>query len=301
MGAGFMGSAADEGATAPNVSQVIAMLERTIDSYGAGRAVVAFSGGVDSTVVAALAARALGPGVVTAVTAVSPSYPTGELEAAREVAASLGVEHWTVQTHEVERDAYVRNDARRCFHCKMELYATLGKLLVELATDGAVLLAGANADDANDFRPGLEAARQRGVRNPLLEAGVGKSSVRATARRLGLAVADKPALACLSSRVAYGIRITPNLLARIDQAERAVRSLGFGVVRVRHFGETASIEVATEDIARLKSHPGLGNLLAELRRLGWNDVAVDPEGYRTGSLNVMLGDKELVGRPGSSR
>jgi pyridinium-3,5-biscarboxylic acid mononucleotide sulfurtransferase len=247
-------------------------------------------------VVMALAARALGPVAVTAVTAVSPSLPVGELESAREVAASLGVEHRTVQTHEVEREAYARNDAMRCFHCKTELYATLAKLVSDHAEDGMVVLAGANADDANDFRPGLEAARQRGVRNPLLEAGIGKSVVRAMARRLGLPVADKPALACLSSRVAFGIRITPELLARIDRAERAVRALGFEVVRVRHLGETASIEVAAEDVGRLKSHPALEELVAELRRLDWVDVSVDPQGYRTGSLNVLLSPDELMVR-----
>lgn len=287
----------NDGGAAIGVDRAIATLAGAIESYGAGRAVVAFSGGVDSTVVAALAVRALGPAAVTAVTAISPSYPAGELEAAREVAASLGVQHRTIQTHEVERDAYARNDAMRCFHCKTELYATLGKLLSEHVTSGTVLLAGANADDAQDFRPGLEAARQRGVRNPLLEAGVGKSSVRAIARRLGLAVADKPALACLSSRVAYGLRITPELLARIDRAEQAVRALGFGVVRVRHLGGSASIEVATEDIARLHTHPRFGELLAEIRRLGWKEVAVDPEGYRSGSLNLLLTEKELLGRP----
>jgi len=293
----FISSAVHDEPAAPGVDQVIAMLERAIKSYGARRAVVAFSGGVDSTVVAALAARVMGPGVVTAVTAVSPSYPDGELEAAREVASSLGVEYRTVQTHEVEREAYARNDAMRCFHCKTELYANLARLLSEQAGAGAVLLAGANADDARDFRPGLKAARQRGVRNPLLEAGVGKSPVRAIARRLGLAVADKPALACLSSRVAYGIRITPNLLARIDRAEQAVRSLGFGLVRVRHLGETASIEVAIEDIARLRTHPRLGNLVGELRRLGWDEIVVDAEGYRTGSLNVLI-QRQGSARPG---
>lgn len=283
--------------TTPGVDRVITMLQRTIESYGADRAVVAFSGGVDSTVVTALAAKALGPKAVTAVTAVSPSYPAGEWEAARGVAAELGVPHRAVRTHEVERDAYARNDAMRCFHCKTELFAAMGKLLSSYATTGAVMLAGANADDAADFRPGLEAARRQGVRNPLLEAGVGKTHGRAIARRLGLTVADKPALACLSSRVAYGIRITPELLARIDRAEQAVRSLGFGVVRVRHLGARASIEVSTEDVARLQAHRRLRELLVEIRRLGWSEVAVDPQGYRTGSLNVMLTEQELLGRP----
>ena len=283
---------------APGVKKDIATLERSIGSYGADRAVVAYSGGVDSTVVVALAARSLGAGAVTAVTAVSPSYPAGELASAREVVATIGVEHRTVETHEVERDAYARNDAMRCFHCKSELYATLGKLVTDLAQPGTVFLAGANADDAKDFRPGLEAARQRGVRNPLLEAGIGKTGVRAIARRLGLAVADKPALACLSSRVAYGVRITPELLARIDTAERAVRALGFDIVRVRHLGENASIEIATEDLVRFKTHPQLPAVFDEIRSLGWHAVSVDPDGYRSGSLNVLLGPEELGRRPG---
>jgi pyridinium-3,5-biscarboxylic acid mononucleotide sulfurtransferase len=198
----------------------------------------------------------------------------------------------------VEREAYARNDAMRCFHCKTELYATLEKLVSEHAAVGIAVLAGANADDASDFRPGLEAARQRGVRNPLLEEGIGKPLVRAMARHLGLPVADKPALACLSSRVAYGVRITPELLVQIDRAEQAVRSLGFDVVRVRHLGQTATIEVVAEDVPRLSAHVRLPELLDELRRLGWLEVGVDPEGYRTGSLNVLLADEDLVRRPG---
>jgi uncharacterized protein len=241
---------------------------------------------VDSTVVVALAARALGPTDVTAITAVSPSLPAGELMSAKTIAATLGVRHRTVRTGEVEREAYARNDTMRCFHCKTELYATLGRLASD-AEAGAVLLAGANADDADDFRPGLEAARQRGVRNPLLENGIRKPAVRAIARHLGLAVADKPALACLSSRVAYGIRITPELLERIDRAEQAVRALGFDLVRVRHLGGTASIEVAAEDVARLTGHDRLRELVRQVQRLGWGEVSIDPQGYRSGSLNLM--------------
>ncbi|HEX9313686.1 MAG TPA: ATP-dependent sacrificial sulfur transferase LarE [Actinomycetota bacterium] len=267
---------------------VIERVSERIAGYGRPRAVVAFSGGVDSAVVLALAARALGRTAVTAVTAVSPSYPAGELEQARDVATSLGVAHRSIETGEVGREAYARNDGERCFHCKTELYGALRRLAAGEADPDAAVLAGANLDDLADFRPGLRAARQQGIRNPLLEDGVGKAAVRAAARRLGLAVADKPSLACLSSRVAYGIRITPGLLGRVDRAERSVRALGFEVVRVRHLGDRASIEVDPADVPRLVGDPRLPSLMEELREAGWSEVAVDPKGYRTGSLNPTL-------------
>jgi pyridinium-3,5-biscarboxylic acid mononucleotide sulfurtransferase len=268
--------------------QNIIGLDRRIRSYGAARAIVAFSGGVDSAVVLATAARALGAEAVTAVTAVSASYPAGELEQARQVAASLGVKHRAVLTGEVEREAYARNDGERCFHCKTELYATLHRLISERRRPATVVMAGANADDAQDFRPGMRAARQQGIRNPLLEEGLGKEAVRAAARALGLGVADKPALACLSSRVAFGLRIDAGLLGRIDQAEREVRALGFDSVRVRHFGRTATIEVDGTDVSRLLSHPSLHGLLGRLKEMGWSEVTVDPAGYRTGRMNETL-------------
>ena len=270
--------------------ELLGRLERRVRSYEAPHAMVALSGGVDSSVVLAVAARALGAPYVVAVTADSPSYPSGELDAAREVAESIGVSHRVVATAEVERDAYARNDGERCFHCKVELYTTLGRLAVlrDSGDSGCVLLAGANADDLGDYRPGLRAGRQLGVRNPLLEEGMGKPAIRAAARRLGLLVADKPALACLSSRVAFGVRITPDLLARIDRAEQTVRALGFDVVRVRHFGARASIEVPTDDVGRLQGHGRLPATLAAIRGLGWEDVGVDPNGYRTGSMNGTL-------------
>jgi uncharacterized protein len=149
-------------------------------------------------------------------------------------------------------------------------------------------MSGANADDVDDLRPGLRAAGGHGVRNPLLEEGLGKSAVRSVAHHLGLAVADKPALACLSSRVAFGVRVTPELLARIDHAEQRVRSLGFDVVRARHFGETASIEVAAAEVDRLLAHGGWPGVRAELEALGWKRVVVDLRGYRMGSLNATL-------------
>ena len=272
------------------MNEAAAMIQRAesrIASYGAARATVAFSGGVDSSVVLALAGRALGTESITAVIAVSPSLPSGELEAASGVAGQLGVRLRSITTREVEREAYARNDAMRCFHCKAELYTTLGRLATNQAVD-EVVLAGANADDAGDFRPGLLAARELGVRNPLLEEGLTKGEVRTIARSLGLVSAEKPALACLSSRVAFGIRISTSLLRRIDAAERLVRSLGLEQVRVRHFGDVARVEVARDRVGWLAGHPEWPGTVAELRRLGWSDVQIDPEGYRTGSMNATL-------------
>jgi uncharacterized protein len=266
---------------AAGVGPVVARLEARIAGYGT-RALVAFSGGVDSSVVLALAARALSATAVTAVTAVSPSYPEGELEEAVRVAADLGVEHRRIETHEVEREAYARNDEMRCYHCKTELYAVLGRVAAQ-ASPEATVLAGVNADDLDDFRPGLWAGERAGIRNPLLEERVGKPTVRAIARGLRLRVADKPALACLASRVAPGVRITPDLLGRIDAAERSVRALGFEVVRVRHRGRSTTIEVASEEVARLRRHPGTSRVLATIGALGWADVTIDPGGYRQGN------------------
>jgi uncharacterized protein len=271
-----------------NPADLIERLEGVIIGYGAPRALVAFSGGVDSATTLALGARALGREAVTAVTAVSPSYATGELEAARQLATLIGVEHRTIETGEVEREAYARNDGMRCFHCKAELYTILGRLDSETADDETVVMAGANADDKSEFRPGLLAADRFGVRNPLLEVGVGKREVRAIARRLGVPVSEKPALACLSSRVAFGIRITPDLLVRIDRAEAMVRSLGFETVRVRHRGDVATIEVEPSEVCRLEAHPGLSGLLADLRDLGWREARVDLSGYRAGAINSTL-------------
>jgi pyridinium-3,5-biscarboxylic acid mononucleotide sulfurtransferase len=273
------------------MSEVEALLERlesTVVAYGAGRAVVALSGGVDSSVVTAVAARALGPGRVLGVTAVSPSYPTGELHTAQEVAALLHVRHHTITTGEVDREAYARNDSMRCYHCKVELYTSLSRIAAEYGGPGTSVLSGANADDAADLRPGLLAGRQRGVRDPLLERGVSKDQVRSLARRLGLPVADKPAMACLSSRVAFGLRISSDLLERIDRAEAEVRRLGFDIVRVRHFGERALIEVDPEEVGELTSHQGFSELLERLRSMGWAEVQVDPQGYRQGSINATL-------------
>lgn len=266
-----------------DVWTTIEELEDRIRAY-ADRALVAFSGGVDSSVVLALAARALGAEAVAAVTAVSPSYPSGELELAARTADAIGVPHRTVATHEVEREAYARNDELRCFHCKAELYEVLGRI-VEEAGDGAVVLAGANADDLLDVRPGLRAGELAGIRNPLLEGGADKATVRAIARALDLGVADKPALACLSSRIQLRVRITPELLSRVDAAERHIRALGFEHVRVRHRGALATIEVEPGAVSRLRGHARLAEALAAIRELGWSEVEVDPAGYRQGNAS----------------
>lgn len=270
-------------ASVADVRAVILELEARIRAY-ADRALVAFSGGVDSSVVLALASRALGPEAVEAATAISPSYPAGELELAARAAADLGVRHRTVVTREVEREAYARNDELRCFHCKTELYEVLRRI-VEEAGGGFVVLAGANADDLLDVRPGLRASALARIRNPLLEGGFDKRTVRSIARALGLRAADKPALACLSSRIQLGVRITPELLGRVDAAEQQVRALGFEHVRVRHRGSVATIEVEPDAVDRLGDHPGLAGALAAIRELGWSEVEVDPSGYRQGSAN----------------
>jgi len=265
---------------ADGVRTLIERLEGRIRGYGE-RALVAFSGGVDSSVVLALAARALGPAWVEAVTAISPSYPAGELRMAAKTASDLGVSHRSVETHEVDREAYARNDEMRCYHCKAELYAVLGQIARNAVPDTAVL-AGANADDLDEFRPGIWAGERAGIRNPLLDAAVGKATVREIARVLGLRVSDKPALACLSSRVEVGIRVTPELLARIDRAETLVRALGFDVVRVRHRGRVATIEVPPAEVDRILEHRALGGVLGAIAALGWDHVRVDPAGYRPG-------------------
>ena len=272
----------------PSVERIGERAVRRIVGYGRPRAIVAFSGGVDSATVLALAARALGTAEVSAVTAVSPSYPAGELEAAREVARSIGVEHRVVDTDEVGRETYARNDTMRCFHCKTELYATLERVAETHGSPDHVVLSGANADDLGDFRPGLLAAEGFGVRSPLLEEGITKGETRAMARRLGLSVAEKPALACLSSRVAFGFRITSDLLARIDRAEQLIRALGFEQVRVRHLGSAASVEVAAEDVDRLEAHPRWIEVSTRLRQLGWAEVAIDADGYLAGRMNATL-------------
>jgi uncharacterized protein len=254
-----------------------------------GSAVVAFSGGVDSSVVAAVAWRALGPRAL-AVTAVSPSVAEGELDGARRVAAAIGIAHETISTDELAREGYRRNGPDRCYFCKTELYESLAALAEQRGY--AALLSGANADDAGDWRPGLRAAAEHGVRHPLLEAGAGKEAVRALARELELPSAEKPATPCLASRIPYGTAVEPETLALIDRAERAVRALGFPIVRVRHHGDLGRVEVAADDLVLALARED--ELTAAVRAAGYHDAVVDREPFRSGRLNAVLG---VVSRP----
>lgn len=247
---------------------------------------VAFSGGIDSTVVAKAAALALGPRAV-AVTADSPSVARRELDDARRLAALVGIRHVVVPTHEFDNPAYLKNDGARCYYCKTELYTTVERLLPELGVP--VMVSGANLDDMGDYRPGLVAAAEHAVRHPLQEAGFTKADVRALARDWNLPTWDKPAAPCLSSRMAPGVPVTPERTKRVEDAEAVLRELGLRECRVRyHEGDLARVEVPAGDIARLAAEPVRTDLARALRALGFKFVTLDLDGFRSGSLNDLV-------------
>ena len=246
-----------------------------------GSVLVAYSGGVDSSLLLKLALDALGGRAAVAVLASSPAYPESEQQEARGLAAVLGARLVEVSTNEVELDAYIRNNPDRCFHCKEELFDTLEP--VQRALGLAHLAYGATADDADDHRPGHGSAVRRGVRFPLMEAGMGKSEIRAAARTLGLPNWNKPSFACLSSRIPHGTAVTVAALRQIEAAEAALKAVGFTQVRVRHHGDVARIEVEPNEIPHLVAQRE--RVVSLLRGAGYKFVAVDLEGYATGSLN----------------
>lgn len=250
---------------------------------GLERVVVAYSGGVDSATVLALACEELGDSVL-AITGSSPSVAQGEIKAAAALAKQIGVRHEIIETHEFDNPDYISNPKNRCFYCKDELFSRLVAIARERGY--ACVLDGSNADDGRtpqDYRPGQEAGRKLGVRSPLAEAGLGKAAIRDIAKRLGLVVHDKPATPCLSSRVPHGTAINAEDLRRIDLAERYLRAIGYDVVRVRHYGSTARIEVPADRIEQLQS--SRRRIGKALRSVGYEQVEIDARGYRTGSLN----------------
>ena len=267
-------------------------LEERIASLGS--CVVAFSGGVDSSLVAALAARAVGERAL-AITACSPAVPVDERAAAGHVAAVIGIAHETIATNELARDDYARNDRFRCYYCKTELYGQLSRLAKERGY--AALLSGANADDSGDWRPGLRAAGEYGVVHPLLEAGVDKAEVRHVARELGVPSADKPASPCLASRIPYGRRVDAETLRKVEQAERALKQLGYRVLRVRHYGKLARVELGGDELGRALSPEGREAVVRTVRACGYEEVRIDPKPFRSGSLNG--GPHRTIALPGS--
>lgn len=253
-----------------------------------GSLLVAFSGGADSALLLAAAVRAVGPDQVAAATAVSPSLPDSELDGARSFAAGLGVRHHSPRTDEMSRPGYVANGPDRCFHCKAELLDVLTPLADELGL--AAVATGTNADDlVAGFRPGIRAAARAGAITPLADAGFTKQDVRDASRAWNLVTADKPAAACLSSRVAYGLAISPARLGRIEHAERALKSALHGAglpvrdLRVRDLGARARVEVDRDLVAELIRRPYLLDAVT-----GFDDVTVDPRGFRSGSMNEAL-------------
>ena len=259
-----------------------------------GSVVVAFSGGVDSAFLAAAAYRALNDQAL-AVTAVSASFATGELEKSQSLVKQIGIGLEVVYTQEMENPDYIKNDPDRCFHCKSALADKLDEVIDQYEGKYAFLLYGAIADDVGDYRPGMAAAESRGIRAPMVELGFTKNDVRELSKKWNLPTWDMPASACLSSRIPYGTAVTADALRMVDQAEHFLKAHGFIQVRVRHHEDVARIEVPSEDLARFFGNGTNEIVVKALKEIGYRYVALDLEGYRTGSLNEALLNIEAGG------
>ncbi|OGD22848.1 MAG: TIGR00268 family protein [Candidatus Aminicenantes bacterium RBG_16_63_16] len=250
------------------------------------KVLVAFSGGVDSTLLLKAALDVLGPDAL-AVIASSETYPGREVRAARALARRLGAQVLVVHTREIDNPAFSENSPRRCYHCKLELFSLLRKMADERGLP--YVLDGSNADDRSDYRPGSQAGRELGIRSPLQEAGLTKADIRALSREFGLPTWNKPSMACLASRFPYHVPIERANLVRVGKAEDALRRLGLAQLRVRHHGDIARIEVPAEEFPKLMEVPTRRRIVARFKKLGYIYVTLDLEGYRTGSLNEPLG------------
>jgi pyridinium-3,5-biscarboxylic acid mononucleotide sulfurtransferase len=260
---------------------------------GMGNALVAFSGGVDSTLLLRVASEVLGKNVL-AVIAASETYPAREIKAANQMARRLGVKRLVIKTRELENPEFAENSPLRCYHCKQELFTRLKEIAVRRSIP--FVLDGSNYDDRTDYRPGAKAGKELGIRSPLREARLTKQEIRLLSKEYGLPTWDKPSLACLASRFPYYTPVEPKTLAQVAKAEDALRNLGFSQVRVRHHGEIARIEIMPEEFRKAMAEGIRTRVLSQLKRFGYTYVTLDLGGYRTGSLNESLGRRKRTSR-----